>query len=79
MSVLFHTPTTRRTAMAKKQKNEEDDMVIIRWTWEDVQSLRPELSKDECLELLDRIGGSLADRSIELGCEVMQILVSMEG
>jgi hypothetical protein len=79
MSVLFHTPTTRRTAMAKKQKNEEDDMVIIRWTWEDVQSLRPELSKDECLELLDRIGGSLADRSIELGWEVMQILVSMEG
>jgi hypothetical protein len=66
--------------MAKKQKkNEEDDMVIIRWSWEDVQSLRPDLSKDESLEMLDRIAGNLHDRSIELGWEVMQILISMEG
>jgi hypothetical protein len=63
----------------KQKKNKEDDMVIIRWTWEDVQSIRPELSEDECLELLDRIGGSLKDRSIELGWEVMQILIATEG
>jgi hypothetical protein len=63
----------------KPKKNEEEDMVIIRWSWEDVQAIRPELSEDECLELLDRIGGALEDRSIELGWEVMQILIATEG
>lgn len=66
--------------MAKKQKkNEEEDMVIIRWSWEDVQSLRPDLSKDECLEMLDQIAKGLHDRSIEIGWEIMDTLISMEG
>lgn len=51
--------------------------VVIRWSWKDIQSLRPELSKDQCIELLDEISNGLHDRSVELGWEIMETLIQM--
>jgi hypothetical protein len=57
----------------------EDEMVVIRWSWQDVQSLRPDWSQEKCDEMLDTIAKGLHDRSIELGWEVMETLIEMEG
>ena len=57
----------------------EDEMVVIRWSWEDVQSLRPDWSQEKCDEMLDAIAKGLHDRSIELGWEIMETLIEMEG
>ena len=56
----------------------EEEGVVIRWVWEDVQMLYPDLSEDECHVMLMRIGDSLRDRSIEVGWEIMDCLVRME-
>jgi hypothetical protein len=57
----------------------EDEMVVIRWSWQDVQSLRPDWSQEKCDEVLGTIAKGLHDRSIELGWEVMETLIEMEG
>jgi hypothetical protein len=57
----------------------DDEMVVIRWSWEDVQSLRPDWSQEKCDEMLDTIAKGLHDRSIELGWEIMETLIEMEG
>ncbi len=57
----------------------EDEMVEIRWSWQDVQSLRPDWSQEKCEETLDTIAKGLHDRSIELGWEIMETLIEMEG
>ena len=57
----------------------EDEMVVIRWSWEDIQSLRPDWSQEKCGEMLDAIAKGLHDRSIELGWEIMETLIEMEG
>jgi len=51
--------------------------VVIKWSWEDVQTLRPKLSKQESLKLLDMIAKRLHDRSVELGWEIMESLILM--
>ena len=56
----------------------EEEGVVIRWVWEDVQMLYPDLTNDECHVMLMRIGDSLRDRSIEVGWEIMEFLVRME-
>jgi hypothetical protein len=56
----------------------EEEGVVIRWVWEDVQMLCPDLSEDDCHVVLMRIGDSLHDRSIEVGWEIMEFLVRME-
>jgi hypothetical protein len=56
----------------------EEECVVIRWVWEDVQMLYPDLTDDECHVMLMRIGDSLRDRSIEVGWEIMDCLVRME-
>jgi hypothetical protein len=56
----------------------EEEGVVIRWVWEDVQMLYPDLTDDECHVMLMRIGDSLRDRSIEVGWEIMDCLVRME-
>ncbi len=53
------------------------DKVVIKWSWEDVQTLRPDLSKEESLVMLDTIAKGLYNRSIELGWEVMETLIQM--
>ena len=56
----------------------ENGTVVIRWSWEDVQSLQPYKSEDECRELLNQISKGLHDRSIEIGWEIMESLIEME-
>jgi len=56
----------------------DNETVVIRWSWEDVQSLQPYKSEDECRDLLDRISKGLHDRSIEIGWEIMESLIEME-
>jgi len=58
--------------------DQDSDKVVIEWSWEDVQSLRPKLSQDECYEMLDKIAKGLHDRSIELGWDIMEILIGIE-
>jgi len=58
--------------------DQDSDKVVIEWSWEDVQSLRPKLSQDECYEMLDKIAGGLHDRSVELGWDIMEILIGIE-
>lgn len=50
--------------------------VIIRWLADDVQQLRPDLTLEECEALLDRVGRHLADRSIEVGWEILETLLA---
>lgn len=57
--------------------HEDYDKVVIKWSWEDVQTLRPELSQEESLVMLDMIAKGLHDRSVELGWEVMETLIQM--
>lgn len=61
--------------MANKVKYEQ--YVVIRWSWEDIQSLRPKLSQTQCMELLDEISKGLHDRSVEFGWEIMETLIQM--
>lgn len=62
---------------ASRPQPEEDD-ITIRWVWEDVQMLYPDLTEDECHVMLMRIGDSLRDRSIEVGWEIMDCLIQIE-
>jgi hypothetical protein len=57
--------------------HEDYDKVVIKWSWEDVQSLRPDLSEKESLVMLHKIAGRLEDRLIEMGWQVMEILIQM--
>jgi hypothetical protein len=56
----------------------ENGTVVIRWSWEDIQSLQPYKSEDECRELLNHISNGLHDRSIEIGWEILESLIEME-
>jgi hypothetical protein len=64
---------------SRPQPQPEDECVEIKWMWQDVQMLRPEMSEDDAYNMLMRIGDSLHARSIEYGWEVMEFLVRMEG
>jgi hypothetical protein len=52
--------------------------VVIRWLAEDVQHLRPDWSLDDCETVLEKFGRALADRSIEVGWEILEVLLSIE-
>jgi hypothetical protein len=56
----------------------EDGMVVIRWSWEDVQSLQPDKSEHECREILKQIERQLFYGSVEAGWEIMKSLTEME-
>jgi hypothetical protein len=53
-------------------------MVVIRWSWEDVQSLQPDKSEHECREILKQIERQLFYGSVEAGWEIMKSLTEME-
>lgn len=57
--------------------HEDYDKVVIKWSWEDVQALRPNLSKEESLVMLEKISRNLEERSIELGWEIMEMSIQM--
>ena len=56
----------------------EVDTIRVVWSWEDVRMLRPDLSDDECRDMLFRIADSLHDRSVEVGWDIMDSLIRME-
>ena len=49
--------------------------VYIVWCWDDVQTLRPDWSEEQCQTALDSIRKGLQDRSVELGWDIMDILL----
>jgi hypothetical protein len=57
--------------------DDDSDKVVIKWSWEDVQSLRPDLSEKESLVMLHKIAGRLEDRLIEMGWQIMETLIQM--
>lgn len=59
--------------------SEVEDGVVVIFTSDDVQQLRPSLSKDEAQEALDRVARYFSDRLIELGWEALDSLLHMEG
>ncbi len=60
-------------------RHEEEKVVSIVWSPEDVQMLVKQLSYDEASEALQKVSKTLHDRSIEMGWEVLEIALSMEG
>jgi RecA-family ATPase len=66
----------------KQQQRKETVMtkteVVIRWLAEDIQQLRPDWSLDKCEAVLEKVGRALTDRSIEVGWEILEVLLSIE-
>ena len=52
--------------------------VTITWVAEDVQTLKPEWTLEQCQAALNRVGKHLKDRSIELGYQVLEDLLRDE-
>jgi len=52
--------------------------VTITWRPEDIQGLRPEWPLDRCEEWLAANGKHITDRSVELGHEVIEDLLSYD-
>ncbi len=52
--------------------------VVIKWVAEDIQQLRPDWSLDDCEAVLEKFGRALTDRSIEVGWEILEVLLGME-
>ncbi len=52
--------------------------VIITWIADDVQAIRPSWSIEKCEEALADNANRLVDRSIELGWDVLDILIGPE-
>jgi hypothetical protein len=55
------------------------DKVSIIWSFEDIQALIPSMSNEDAKDILNDIGRSLKERSIEFGWEVLQTLLLDEG
>lgn len=53
-----------------------EKIVEISWCPQDLKSLYPHWSDEQCVEVLDTVGRYLHDRSIELGWEVLEVLTS---
>jgi hypothetical protein len=53
-------------------------LVTINWCAIDVKSVRPGWSDEQCVEALDSISGHLHSRSVELGWDVLEILIDMQ-
>lgn len=50
-------------------------IATINWCGLDVQALYPDWTDDKCIEALEDVAGYLQERSIELGWEVLEILL----
>ena len=50
-------------------------MIVIKWLDEDIAGIRPDWSEEKCSEVLEDIGASLADQTIEFGYDIMHLLV----
>jgi hypothetical protein len=63
---------------SRPQPQPEEECVEIRWSWEDVQMLRPDLSENECHVMLMRIGDKLHELSVNEGWATMDYLIQVE-
>lgn len=52
-----------------------EPIATINWCGLDVKQLRPDWTDEKCMNALDSFAGYLEERSIELGWEVLQILL----
>lgn len=53
-------------------KEFEPFILEIKWTYEDIKSLRPDWSDEKCDEVLGDLAGTIEDISIERGWEVIE-------
>lgn len=60
-------------------KDMDERLAVIAWTPTDVQVLRRDWTNAKCYEVLERIASQLEDRSIEVGWEILETLLDMEG
>ena len=51
----------------------------VEWTPEDIQTLRPGMSTEEAEEWLESNQKYIRDRLVELGWEVIESLLSLDG
>jgi hypothetical protein len=63
---------------SRPQVEPEEEGIVIRWVWEDVQMLRPDLSEDDCHVMLMRIGDKLHELSVSEGWATMDYLIQVE-
>jgi hypothetical protein len=49
--------------------------VVIKWVAEDIQQLRPDWTPEQCEDMLHKVGSHLKDRSIEIGWEILDMLL----
>lgn len=61
--------------MALTQEEMMEPYATIRWVPADIKSLHPEWSDEKCADVLSDIAEYLEDRSIELGWEVIEVLL----
>ena len=53
------------------------DSVIVEYSWKDVQIERPNLSEEQCKELLDVIFNDLEEALLTAGNNALELLVSL--
>lgn len=51
--------------------------VTIKWSAEDIQAIRPELTLEQAGELLQDIADSFKDTCVETGWEIMETLITL--
>ena len=57
----------------------DEEKVYIVWSYEDVQSLIPNMSKEDAIEALDTVARTLHDRSVEEGWEILETALEIYG
>lgn len=62
-------------ALNELLEKRDPNKCYIAWCWCDIQSLKPEWTEQKCQNALDIIKKQLKDRSIEIGWEIMEILL----
>lgn len=60
-----------------KEKDENQYAKVV-WLAGDVQSLRPEWSEDQCKQWLAENEGTIQDRMVEIGWEVIEDLLGYD-
>jgi hypothetical protein len=59
-------------------QTQEPIKAVVTWCAEDIQTLKPEWSLEECQTFLEENVRNIQDRLIETGWEVLDALVSWE-
>jgi len=57
----------------------DEEKVYIVWSYEDVQSLIPNMSKENAIEALNTVSRTLHDRSVEEGWQILETALEIYG